>query len=411
MPVLLMSLATVLAFERFRPRTWYRGLGFTASVTGIIALTGVLPTQVDGEWQWFGLVSKKEQFWVCVCIAFLGLVLLCMIIELRKDGKRFFKKTVVCVCVIAVISSFTYLTVGRMNYHSETWYIENALEISDKVNLPEAEQFSRIDTLDCTDNEGMFMGLPTISAFHSIIPNSIMEFYPLVGVKRDVSSKPESELYGLRALLSVKWQFIKNGSEEKPSHGFSEWGQVGDMTVYKNDYFVPMGFSYLYYVTEDQFLSTVKSERARLLNKAIVLTEEQVEQYGDQLIPLPEEMFYQLNTATYEEDVIRLQNSACQSFETSGHGFTASITMERPGLVFFSVPYEGGWSATVNGKQAKVENVSVGFMAVWCEAGENEIVFDYMTPGLKVGATLSIVALCLTAGWVYLGMRKRRNFL
>lgn len=409
MPVLMMSLATVLAFERFRPRTWYRGLGFTACITGIIALTGILPVQVDGEWQWFALIDKKEQFWVCVCIAFLGLVLLCMLIEFRKEGKRFFRATVVCVCVIAVLSSFTYLTVGRMNYHSETWYIENSLEIRDKLDLPESEQFSRIDTLECTDNEGMFMGLPTINAFHSIIPNSIMEFYPLVGVKRDVSSKPDAELYGLRALLSVKWQFIKNGSGAQPSYGFSQWGQVEDMTIYKNDYFVPMGFSYLYYVTEDQFMSTVQSERSRLLNKAIVLTDEQVERYGDKLIPLPEEMFFQLNTATYAEDVQRLQNNSCDSFVPSGHGFTASITLERPGLVFFSVPYEAGWSASVNGSPAQVENVSVGFMAVWSEAGENEIVFDYMTPGLKLGGTLSIVALCMTAGWVYLGIRKKRK--
>ena len=156
-------------------------------------------------------------------------------------------------------------------------------------------------------------------------------------------------------------------------------------------------------------MSTVQSERSRLLNKAIVLTDEQVERYGDKLIPLPEEMFFQLNTATYAEDVQRLQNNSCDSFVPSGHGFTASITLERPGLVFFSVPYEAGWSASVNGSPAQVENVSVGFMAVWCEAGENEIVFDYMTPGLKLGGTLSIVALCMTAGWVYLGIRKKRK--
>ena len=140
------------------------------------------------------------------------------------------------------------------------------------------------------------------------------------------------------------------------------------MTIYKNDYFVSMGFSYLYYVTEDQFMSTVQSERSRLLNKAIVLTDQQVERYGDKLIPLPEEMFFQLNTATYAEDVQRLQNNSCDSFVPSGHGFTASIALERPGLVFFSVPYEAGWSASVNGSPAQVENVSVGFMAVWCEA-------------------------------------------
>lgn len=408
MPVLIMAVATAISFERFRPRTYRRALGFTAVVTGVIALTGLLPTKKDGEWQWFNLIGSKEQFWVCVCIAVLGLVLLLMIIEIRRDGRGFMRKTIVCVCLIAVISSFTYLTIGRMNYTSETWYINNSLEIRDKIDLPETDQFSRIDTLDCTDNQGMFMGLPTISAFHSIIPNSIMEFYPLVGVKRDVSSKPDPELYGLRALLSVKWQFIKNGSKETPTYGFSKYGQIGDMTVYKNDYFVPMGFAYSFYVTEKQFMDTPQSERSRLLNKAVVLSEEQIERYGKDLLPLPEEMLNQLNQFTFEEDITRLQNSAASDFTTSGHGFTAKINLDRPGLVFFSVPYEeGGWTATVNGKAADVENVSVGFMAVWCEAGESEIVFDYMTPGLKTGTVISVVALLLTGGWIVIARRKK----
>lgn len=51
----------------------------------------------------------------------------------------------------------------------------------------------------------------------------------------------------------------------------------------------------------------------------------------------------------------------------------------------FSVPYEEGWSATVNGKPAEVEKVSVGFMAVKVPAGTSQIRFNYRTPGLTLG--------------------------
>ena len=66
--------------------------------------------------------------------------------------------------------------------------------------------------------------------------------------------------------------------------------------------------------------------------------------------------------------------------------------MEQENLVFYSVPYESGWTATVNGEPAEVEQVSVGFMAVRAPAGENTIRFEYRTPGLSVGILISLGA-------------------
>lgn len=59
------------------------------------------------------------------------------------------------------------------------------------------EPFARSDLYDSMDNLGMYWHLPNIQAFHSIVPASIMEFYPQVGVKRDVSSKPGIEYFPL----------------------------------------------------------------------------------------------------------------------------------------------------------------------------------------------------------------------
>src|SRR5699024_11812332 len=47
-----------------------------------------------------------------------------------------------------------------------------------------------------------------------------------------------------------------------------------------------------------------------------------------------------------------------RSFEASGSGFTATITLDRENLVFFSVPYDEGFTATVNGVETEIEYVS-----------------------------------------------------
>ena len=59
-----------------------------------------------------------------------------------------------------------------------------------------------------------------------------------------------------------------------------------------------------------------------------------------------------------------------------------SMKLDSRNLVFFSVPYDEGWTATVNGKPVDVEEVDNGLMAVPAEAGDNTIEFHYETPGL-----------------------------
>ena len=69
------------------------------------------------------------------------------------------------------------------------------------------------------------------------------------------------------------------------------------------------------------------------------------------------------------------------------------VFRENKNLVFFSVPYSEGWSATVNGKPVEIEKVNVGFMAVPVEAGNNVIVFTYKTPLLDKGIMISFGAI------------------
>ena len=51
-----------------------------------------------------------------------------------------------------------------------------------------------------------------------------------------------------------------------------------------------------------------------------------------------------------------------QAIAATRDGFTASITLDRDNLVFFSVPYDEGFSALVNGEEVEVLNVDGGLI-------------------------------------------------
>ena len=137
--------------------------------------------------------------------------------------------------------------------------------------------------------------------------------------------------------------------------------------------------------------------------KAILLTDEQISKYGH--------LMQDVNTLTsasnsadfdnslslsyeaFQRDCKNLSKTSAYSFEVDNGGFTARVNRNKESLVFFSVPYEKGWSATVNGSPVTVEKVNNGLMAVLVPKGASTIRFNYTTPGLASGIIISLLSL------------------
>jgi len=125
-----------------------------------------------------------------------------------------------------------------------------------------------------------------------------------------------------------------------------------------------------------------------------------------------DDSYYDFNDYTYSDallnfyydeeelttDTAALRKKSVFNFHKTQKGFGASINLEKDNLVFFSIPYDEGWSATVNGKKAVVEKVNAGFVAVPVKAGNSVIEFTYTTPGLGVGVIVTLLALVV---WLF----------
>ena len=64
------------------------------------------------------------------------------------------------------------------------------------------------------------------------------------------------------------------------------------------------------------------------------------------------------------EDCDARRATASRVFTMTNSGFHAEIDLTRENLVFFSVPYDDGFTAYVNGEQADIVEVDEGLMAV-----------------------------------------------
>ena len=402
MPILLMCLATVSLTEQ-KDIDWSFGykwvLGITIAVSAVI---GFFPQKNEDGKLIFGLYTQGDdltyvfRYWIACLIAIISLVILWQLIKiLKNDAKSFYVTATVCVCIISVIYGNVFIASGRAHsYDIKEIMIDSLIE--GEVNLEDDSNF-RIDTFDCVDNTAMFLGYSGINAFHSVVPASIMEFYKYIGVERSVGSRPDSEVYAIRPLLSVKYllnredgdSFIDADTQETKMSGYTYYKSEGGYHIFENDNYIPYGFSYDCYMDYDYCESYSENRRADMMLKAILLNDEQIEKYGDILENVEPEgshrVYYTFEDDELKYDCDKLKATSAYYFETDNKGFTAKVTREKENLVFFSVPYDKGWSATVNGQKVDVEKVNVGFMAVKVPAGESVIRFNYETPLLKLG--------------------------
>ena len=90
--------------------------------------------------------------------------------------------------------------------------------------LPD-DVFYRLDAYDSYNNLGLWLDKSCIQFFNSTVAPSILEFYPTVGVKRDVNSKPEASLYALRGLLSVRYTLV-------PKEKVEDWEKESSLSQY-----------------------------------------------------------------------------------------------------------------------------------------------------------------------------------
>jgi uncharacterized membrane protein YfhO len=77
----------------------------------------------------------------------------------------------------------------------------------------------------------------------------------------------------------------------------------------------------------------------------------------------------------------------------SQNSVEGGIALRDRKLLFFSIPYDAGWRATVDGKPVELARVDIGFMALPLEAGEHRVKLEFSSPLKREGSLLSLIGL------------------
>ena len=106
----------------------------------------------------------------------------------------------------------------------------------------------------------------------------------------------------------------------------------------------------------------------------------------------------------------RKENSMKQ-IQYEGNHFRGVYHAKKDQILCVTIPYSKGWKATVNGNRTKIYKANGMFIGIIMKKGTQSVKLDYETPGLKIGAWISLVA------WIGLGIyglyfeKYRKNLL
>ena len=109
--------------------------------------------------------------------------------------------------------------------------------------------------------------------------------------------------------------------------------------------------------------------------------------------------FYQLNEDVLKKGYEQIQNGGMTLTSFSDTKLTGTVNPQQNGVLYLSVPYEKGWSVTVDGQKAEVLSLFDAVCGVKVDAGTHEIKLQYsphgFVPGLGIGAGCVLILVLL----------------
>lgn len=241
-----------------------------------------------------------------------------------------------------------------------------------------------------------FYGSSGYWAFHN--PNYI-EFLKSIdplNYKDEIGSrfaKGVREIPAAMRLCGVKYFISNKDSLQKGQNDFQFIKAINGYSLYQLKDNRPLGFTYDKYITEKEFDKMPVHKKHQMLNKAIVVEEKDLTKLNT--------LNNWVNAGTIEEQHQHLSLSSFKENEIKG-----SIKLERPEMLFVSIPLDEGWTISVNGKETEKHKVFHGLTGIYLSEGSNTVEMIFSPPYKSVGFIISILS--AITGLIVLILRKSR---
>lgn len=247
-------------------------------------------------------------------------------------------------------------------------------------------------------------GYRGISTYNSVINGNVKEFVETCYPELFFADHNHYTFWNnvddnwLAAFLGVKYILSGNGEPDETKYKLLD--QVGSLYIHENVLDAQTAHFYTQDISEESLKELCTEEnREELLGEAIAL--EDGTEIGDAS---------EIQTLKSEEQETAEQNSSVTlDAPQKDSVVTGSVHAEADGYALFMIPYEKGWSLTIDGEKAELLRGDIGFLACEVPEGDHTILLTFEAPGLKAGTIGSVLFWILFAQSRLLIIRKNKT--
>ena len=328
------------------------------------------------------LISHPVRMTAYFIFALLGLIVTFVLLKLKK---LHIKSIITFTAIFAIVATASTAALYKRNSTSADDY-KSSLQLADKIEDIN-DQYRYNNSNNIVSMVGSVAGT---SSFCSTINYSILELDDIFDFHEYVIRMDKNQIKGLPELLGAKYQITDKVSDED--------NLVQTINIQYKTYYVvenpacPIGFAVDSYILYDDIKKIPKENRAIALLDAAVIYAADEKKISNIVSKLDiKEVNLEKSVEIYVKEA---EERAVTGFFRNSKGFKCNVDYSEDSLVYFSVPFDKGWTAYVDGVEIEIIN-SGGMILLPVSKGKHDIEFKYNTPGFKAGMYISIVCILM----------------
>jgi uncharacterized membrane protein YfhO len=261
-----------------------------------------------------------------------------------------------------------------------------------------------------------YYGTQSYNSFNQMNYVRFMRAINVVQKGNELTSRWVSGVPGnimLLGITNVKY-FLSNSPDNQ---GFKNIGldsiqTVGNIKILKNRFAMPLGFTYDSYTTEDDFDKAKYSDvfKSKAFIQACVVDKSLEKQLIGlkKITQIDTSVVFQTNTEL--PDLFNaLKADSLQITKFSETNITGNIDLKTKKILYLSIPFDRGWHATVDGKEADLQRVQWGLTGLVLDKGKYKIELSFTPPYKKEGTWVSLISLGLFGVLLFVSKRRKKE--
>ena len=280
--------------------------------------------------------------------------------------------------------------------------IQNALKYLEETDT----EFYRVEkdfSSGTVSMDSQAQGYRGISTYNSVMNGNVKEFvetcYPEFWYmdKNRYTFWPIAEDNFFASFMGVRYLLSK--SPELDNSRYELLKQFGKIYLYRNVKNAEVARFYENTISEESLKKLCK-KTTREKNRETILENYLVTEDGKDIFDMK-----QLTDPSEEQ-----KNSAVTLNITKNDScVTGSVSALAEGYVMCMIPWEKGWTVTVDGEKVQTQKGDLGFLAFQVQKGDHQLELTWHTPGLKTGMAAGAVCWCIYIAICGYQSKKRRR--